>query len=382
MTDIRQSALFQPWTDPESRVTSYVLSHRIAPVQKPNYFVNRSLSTDGRYLWFQCAFPPSPHMSLAVADVHEGTVTHCPETAGTHSYMVDDETGGAYFTARMAVWYRGPRPSDAPDWVNAIPDDLTRGRTGRLVSHLTTTPDRRAFFVDAKIGEACYVGMLPKDGSAFEHWQTLHGNYNHGQCCPTDGGLALMAKETGISSLEDRKPHENRMWLVKEDGTVAPIFPVVKRTPENEWRGHDDRMSHEWWSSDGQWACFVGSHGVEHPSATYRTNVLTGKTEMLWKEWHWHAHDWDNGRYLVGDRRERGNFFRGCASSVHFCNNDTGREVAVVSHNPENIEPGRHYHIDPHPSFSPDGALVVYTTTVLGTIDVALAVTADLLERT
>ena len=59
MHDLGQSGLFRPYADPHSGVTSYVLSKRVAPVQKGNYFVNRSISHDGRYLWFQCASPPS-----------------------------------------------------------------------------------------------------------------------------------------------------------------------------------------------------------------------------------------------------------------------------------------------------------------------------------
>jgi len=382
MHDLERSNLFQAYADPHSGVTSYVLSQRVAPVQKGNYFVNRSISHDRRYLWFQCAFPPSAATSLAVADVESGTVTPCPETSGASNFLIDPESGGAFFPMRMGVWYRGPKPDDEAVRVNALPDDLTRGRSGRIASHLTLTADGRGFFVDCRLGEACYIGVLPKDGSPFEHWQTLHGAYNHGQCNPIDPSLVLMAKETGIAGFEERRAHENRLWLAREDGTFGPLFPVPKRTPDDEWRGHDDRMSHEWWSADGKWVCYVGSPGVEYPSATYRTNVSTGHTETLWKEWHWHAHDWNNGQYLVGDRRERGNFYRGIASSVYFCNNDTGKEVAVISHNPENTEPGRHYHIDPHPSFSPDGSLVVHTTTVFGGVDVAVTKTADLVERT
>jgi hypothetical protein len=40
---------------------------------------------------------------------------------------------------------------------------------------------------------------------------------------------------------------------------------------------------------------------------------------------------------------------------------------------PQPPMPRRSYHLDPHPQFSPGDSWVVYTTTVRGIIDVALA---------
>jgi hypothetical protein len=115
--------------------------------------------------------------------------------------------------------------------------------------------------------------------------------------------------------------------------------------------------------------------------ATWRINVETGELTVAWPVWNWHAHDWDHGRWFIGDRRGKA-FYRGCPSSIWFMNSDTGREVAVVSHNPEHFTIGQQYHIDPHPRFSPDGSWVIFTTTVRGRPEVAIARTADLVART
>ena len=56
--DILKSDLFTPWTDPDSGVTSYILSKKVAPVQENFYFVNDPMDQNGSYLWFYCAFPP------------------------------------------------------------------------------------------------------------------------------------------------------------------------------------------------------------------------------------------------------------------------------------------------------------------------------------
>jgi hypothetical protein len=59
MIELSTSRLFTPWTNPDSGVTIYLLTEKVAPVQQGFYFVNNSVTDDGRYLWFYCAFPPA-----------------------------------------------------------------------------------------------------------------------------------------------------------------------------------------------------------------------------------------------------------------------------------------------------------------------------------
>lgn len=98
MIDVHNRRLFTPFTHPESGVTFYVLTRKVAPVQQGFYFVNDSMSADGRYLWFYCAFPPSgtaaAGRTLGVADFLTGEVRHFPETQfGQVSPCVDVQTG-------------------------------------------------------------------------------------------------------------------------------------------------------------------------------------------------------------------------------------------------------------------------------------------------
>ena len=51
MHEFNRSRLFSPWTDPDTGVTTYILSHKVAPVQEVFYFVNDSMSADGRYIF-------------------------------------------------------------------------------------------------------------------------------------------------------------------------------------------------------------------------------------------------------------------------------------------------------------------------------------------
>lgn len=147
MINFNDSPLFTPVTHPTSGVTSYVLTHRVAPVQQGFYFVNDSMSADGRYLWFYCAFPPALHRTLAVVDLVEQTVRHFPETTAAGAY-VDPESGDVFWCEGTTVWRRGPRAADAPVYVNQLPADVVGGRdVGSLASHLTVSADGKAFFI-------------------------------------------------------------------------------------------------------------------------------------------------------------------------------------------------------------------------------------------
>ncbi len=64
MIDFNNRHLFTPFTHPESGVTVHILTRKVAPVQKGFYFVNDSMSADGRFLWFCCACPPSLKKTL------------------------------------------------------------------------------------------------------------------------------------------------------------------------------------------------------------------------------------------------------------------------------------------------------------------------------
>src|SRR5690554_1737835 len=142
MVDLSDSGFFTPWRNPETGVTIYILTHKVAPVQEAFYFVNSSFSGDGRYLWFYCAFPPSGR-SLAVLDFERGEIHHYPETEFTNaSPMVEPESGRIYWGMSAAVWTRGPAQNDGMDQVGELPADLIGSRkVHRVATHLTRSAD-------------------------------------------------------------------------------------------------------------------------------------------------------------------------------------------------------------------------------------------------
>lgn len=368
---VTDSPLFQTHTDQESGVVSYVLTHRVAPVQQGFYFVNSGWSDDGRYLWLYCAFPPSPGHSLAVIDFQQQAVTHCPETAFNHaSPMVLPGSGEILWTSGAGLWRRSPEPGQPAEMLNRIPADWIGQRgVGRGATHLTRSPDGREVFIDAAVGYQAWFGTMPLDGGEFQLWHRFDRNYNHAQFSPVDGDLALFAQEHHSDPLTGLRFNiTDRMWVIRRGQPPRPIFP------------EPTVLTHEWWHPSGQKVWCIRGFGDEQ--GTWLVDLDSAAYENVWPaEQPWHSHDHPAGPYLTGDRTVKG-FYRGCPSTVHFFNRDTGREVRIAA-NPERKDYAAvNYHIDPHPRFCCGGRFVVHTTTVRGEVDLAVTPIEPLIDRT
>jgi hypothetical protein len=233
-----------------------------------------------------------------------------------------------------------------------------------IATHLTRSSDGKFFFVDSTIGVQHIFGTISVANGAYEEWQRFERCYNHAQFSPTDRDRVLFAQEihddplTGLSY-----PITNRLWLLQRGVKPRSILR------EPRW------VSHEWWDADGQhvW-CTYGNE-------TWRVDVESGVEEKItFPHSCWHAHSSKGGEYIVCDSNS--GFGRGCASSVHFLNRTTGKSMKLIE-NPERTDyAGRYYHIDPHPRFCCGDQYVVFTTTVRGEIDVAIAPTQALIDQT
>jgi len=366
MIDFTNRHLFAPFTHPESGVTFYVLARKVAPLQKGFYFVNDSMSTDGRYLWFCCAYPPSLTKTLAVVDFETGEVRHFPETqfSGESPY-VDVASGDVFWCEGTSVWRRGTQATDVAQCINSLPPDLIGKRAvARLATHLTRSADGRAFFIDAKVGLQHLLGSLPIGGGDFALWHRFDRNHNHAQFSPTDPDEALFAMENHPDPITGLNfPITNRLWVIRRGGTPRPILREPKA------------VTHEWWDADGKHVWCVWGND------TWRVRVADGEVETVAFPRHcWHSHNSCDGRLLVGDSNN--GFFRGCASTVHFMNRETGKVIVLTEHAECTDYAGRNYHIDPHPRFVCNDQYVVFTTRVRGEVDVAVVPTAALVERT
>jgi len=368
----QNSPLFRSWKDPVSGVESFILAERVAPVQQSFYFTNPPFSADGRFLWLYCAFPPGGNSlwgrSLGVVDFEDGTVRHFPETQfGAASPMVDAGTGEVYWCSGPRIYRRGPRPVQQAVLVNRLPDNLVRQhRVISAATHLTMSADRRHLSVDAKIGPRWYAGAAPLNGSEVEIWQEFEVCHNHAQFNPTDADLMLLARDwwvdeaTGMKTAHPRQ----RLWTLRRGGRAAPVFPQEDPNPR----------AHEWWSADGRHIWYV-----DYVNGTECVAADTAQRRTVWPGGTCHSHCDASGSLLVGDI---GTYQWASGCRVSFYNARTGREVNIVTNMPPPPWPRETYHIDPHPQFCLNDRYIVYTTTVLGTVDVAVVPVEQLLEAT
>jgi hypothetical protein len=380
MIDFTNRQLFTPFTHPESGVTFHILTRKVAPVQQGFYFVNDSMSADGRYLWFYCAFPPSgtaaAGRTLGVVDFQTGEVRHFPETQfGEASPFVDAPTGTIYWQYDRTVWRRGPEAKASVERVNAVPDELIGGRRVlRAATHLTLSADGKELFIDLGLEMQVLFGSLPVNGGDFQLWHRFDRSHNHAQFSPTDPDEVLFCEDLHADPITGLIfPITNRLWLIRRGGKPRPILREPSLVTANP-----GRINHEWWDADGRhvWCC------NDSDNETWRVRVADGEVEKISFPRHcWHSHSSRDGRLIVGDSYARP-WSRGCASTVHFMNRDTGKVIVLADNPAQDNHAGRHYHIDPHPRFVCNDRYVVFTTTVRGEIDVALVPTDELVRAT
>lgn len=366
MIDFAKSNLLTPHTIPETGLTIYLLTEKVAPLQQGFYFVNSSMSDDGRYLWFYCAFPPTAGKTLGLVDFETGTIQHFPQTGfGGASPYVDPQSGTVYWGARNELYCMTPDGPAEPQLLNSVPDEVTGGRPlHRLATHLTPSADGKEFFVDMAFGLQWVMGSLPVDGGDFQFWHRFDRHHNHAQFSPTDPNMALFAEEFHSDPITGlRLPITNRMWLIERGKAPESVYA----TPT--------RVTHEWWDLGGEHIWCVWGNDA------WRTSVETREVEKFPFPAHcWHAHNTRHTDYLICDSNE--GFYRGCPSSVYFYNTHTQKHLHIIDNPAMHNLIGRAYHIDPHPRFCASDEVAVFTTTIRGEVDVALVKTADMVALT
>jgi hypothetical protein len=143
------------------------------------------------------------------------------------------------------------------------------------------------------------------------------------------------------------------------------------------WFNHSSMGCHEWWTSQGlvNW-CDYRDGIYESTTAPDRRRSLVWRRPLI------HGQCDPTARFYCGDENcYRWNEAAPC--SVWFFDRKTGCETAIAKNLPQppfHYSQWRSYHTDPHPHFSADGEYVIYGTTVLGNMDVALAPVKGLLE--
>ena len=373
------SSLFEKRVNPQNGAVYYVLTAKVAAFQQGFYFVNNSMTEDGRYLWFYASFPPMHHADcrmLGFVDFAEDSITLCPDTLfNAASPWVHPVTGDVYFTWENMIFKRKPSKDARSEMIFKLKSNrLTKG----IATHLTPLDDSlEKFFLDIREGNLDFsVGVANLASGEYERWYSSPFFMNHAQINPKDPNLALCAYD-GYTDIETGKSHwiptnaqgiYERLWTVEKSGKATLHAPIGKMP------------SHEWWSSDGTKIYYVSQSGINYKS------IATGEHKTVHRCNPWHAHTTKDESLYVYDEVLYDKYpvwYRGSACAVRLFNPKTGKVTDIVSRMSENNwtpENPCNYHIDPHPRFSENGKYIIFTTSNEGGADLAIASVEQILS--
>ena len=382
----KTSKLFERKIDAVSGIGYYVLSTKVCEYQQGFYFINNSMTKDGRYLWFRAAVNPIYNgvgRILAYIDFETDEIVLCHDTilcTDSASPYVDDDNGDVYFTNGAGLYKRSIGKDEK---AKLLCRPKVGGNVISLATHLTMTSDKKHFFLDARIGNHKFVqGLVNIETGDFEKWAESTHQTNHGQINPTNDDLALCAYD----HYSDIDTGEMRCIPTNEDGIYERLWLISKDGERKMCPAMNNYATHEWWSSDGKIIYYCcdnyGIYGIDVESGE-DIAILEGVDP-------WHAHSNKDDKYFVFDekRLERfgGKWYRGCPAALNFLNRKTGRCVKIVTEMPEIATPDKpcinNYHVDPHPRFTSNEKYIVFTTTELGSVDLAIAVVEEIVPFT
>ena len=377
MYTVETSKHFVKRIDPKSGAPFYVLATHVAPVQQGFYFVNPSMSKDGRYLWFWCIFPPATYRTMAVIDFLTDEIYYFPETEFEDATpMVDEETGEVYYATKAAIYKRMPNPALPLERVCKLPDILFENGAKMMypACHLTRSTDKKDLFIDSITTKGYITGALTMSTGEFKVWSRPDYYRNHGQFNPVYPGLALTAED-----FDD----DGNIIRTDENGVFMRLWTVTDKGEEKVWAPMNlEKATHEWWSADGTRIYYCKYNDTEGNNGICTINIFTGEHKLVAPVRGWHGFSSRDDKWICFD--ENDGFFRGCASRVGLYNTETGKKVYIVSDQPAvaSREEPSVYHLDPHPRFNCEDKYIVFTTSVYGKIDLAVAKTDDIIALT
>ena len=371
--------------DPVTGVPHYTLTTKKAQYQQGFYFVNNSMSRDGRYLWFYttpAAIYSTFDRNLGYIDFLLDEVVICYDVLFDDATpLIDPDTGDAYYTRGKSIYRRCPGRDKTAEKLCTV---NIPGYVRKLATHLTMTSDKKHFFLDINRSDfGCTQGVVDMQTGEFTEWSRapLGVNMNHGQINPKNDDLALCAYD-GWTSLDggkyyripcDEAGNYQRLWTLTSDG---------KRTMHPAMHNY---ATHEWWSGDGKKIYYCcDNHGL------YGIDLESGEDIVIIDGVDpWHCHSTRDDSLFVWDEKklERygGKWYRGCPAALNLYNSKTGKNLVIISEMPENGYTPEHqndYHIDPHPRFTDNEKYIVFTTSELGGCDLAIASVEELLPLT
>ena len=406
------SDYFETYTDPSSGVVSYrIKSSAIGwDNSQSQYYVTKAMTEDERFIFFMVStneFRPNYHLpttaehAAKILDLKTRKLYTFWASDGCYPYLDtrtdklyycvrNEERTGAKFYMRDLLNAPGVEVPLADFPQQLIPQGYNQPLK-RVCSHLTLTLDRRKVFLDSRVVDTFYQGLLDLYTGEWTEWgHTSEVHLTHGQLNPTRDDEALLAIDTWDDTqgnthniIYDMDGEFNgagtnpRIQIMTSDG--------VRRTirPSDPWNG----ATHEMWHQDGNHVYWCGGTRWEGHDADGKPtgnavtsggysyggyhirNIRTGEYECNPTPRSTHVNLSADYKYATfDDDRPYGSYstgyYRGGPWRVWFENRETGKTVAIYSSMPlyavSSSQPSR-IHPDPHPHFVAGDRYVVCT---------------------
>lgn len=392
LTTPENSRLFVPYDDPVSKVRSYLLRPGLlGHNQQSLYFTAKSMTDDGRFLVFDVSDkedfsePTGGEVRFNTRFRRKGVVDFLRDEAyvlqdvpGAIPFL-DRKTGRLYFADYEAVHCRNLAGDPSKDEIVCrVPDEFRCAYPDpeqRVCTHLTLSSDRKKAFLDIRRADGrSDPGTLDLTTGAFTRWAHFDFFANHGQFCPSDDGLAMVAREMAGNLTFDELTPEQRLAAKHLCPNLAPIMSDVRRPTTAKWpRVHLVKSDgsvrevfsekafyayHECFTDDGRAIVFCTSgQGVEI------VDLKTMRHENIPECRGSHAVLSPCRRFVAYDACVGGASWRGCPWQV--CLFDRVARKTVVLWLRKNAYAPRAcqslLHPDPHPQFVCNGRYVVST---------------------
>ncbi len=379
--ELDRHPLFEPWTDPESGVKSYLLANPDGQAQVVPYFCNAAFSRDQRFLhgYVRCG-PTRPEAldgrglnkassapsRLILADLEKGTCRRSEKEVNYPSAVIDDDRNLIFFAREDSLYSLDWEGRQERRWFT-LPESITaQGPRRGFCTHLTLSADRRRLGLDGRYGMTTFVGFFDLEQMAFEVvCQTRYANYNHAQYSPTDPHLLFFAHDWWLHPQADEYVGiDQRMWTVRTDDGLPPR-PLP---PPRDYSGA--HPTHEWWAPRGDALYYIlAGQGIA------RADLNTRQSEFIWRgENTCHAQCDAAERFFVADRHT----YQQRPRTLTLIDTLSGHTRTIASALPRPPQAfHRYHHPDPHPQFSPRGDWIAYAGTQRGVCDICLSAMPD-----
>ena len=313
------------------------------------YFLNPSWTADGETVLFVSYRSGAPNLYM----VHEesGEIVQVTDMENFHpiSAYPDRSDRRVFFTAGEEV-----RVVD----LESLEEEVLATFHGARIGNCHLSSDGRMVVTAVrKVGSSAIV-VVRTDGSGADTVIEVSREVGHVQFCPVDSNVILYSSDI-----------TQRMWLVHLDGSENR--PLYAQRPD-EW------ITHESWRGDSDQVIFV-----HWPYALMIISKDSDKARPLARLNCWHPSSRADGSLMVCDtvhpdgglqliRPQTGEYEVFCYPESSSQGTQWPQSYPATGKVEENTYGPQRTH--PHPSFSPDGRKVIYTSDRTGYSQVYVAI--------